>query len=274
VRNSYRLLLPVSRIDPTKLLASIPAGLRDPLLEAYREISSNFAEHRWEPSELNGGKFCECVYTILDGAISGTFAAGPSKPRNMKDACLGLEQKTPTGKPSDRSLRILLPRALLPLYDIRNNRGVGHVGGDVDPNLMDATVVYSMASWVMAELIRIFHNVTTAEAQEAVDALSERKLPLVWSPGGNLKRVLDTDLKAMDQTLLILHQSVGWVEEDDLLKSIEYSSASMYRKNVLAKAHSSRLIEYDKTAKKARISPKGGAHVEAKIVAPRMNLKP
>lgn len=263
----------MSSVDPTKLLASIPASLRDPLIEAYREISSNFAEHRWEPSELNGGKFCECVYTILDGAISGTFAAGPSKPRNMKDACLALEQKSATGKAGDRTMRILLPRALLPLYEIRNNRGVGHVGGDVDPNLMDATVVYSMASWVMAELIRIFHSVTTMEAQEAVDALSERKLPLVWSPGGKLKRVLDTDLKAMDQTLLILHQSIGWVAEIDLLESVEYSSASMYRKNVLTKAHKARLIEYDKTVKKARISPKGGAHVEEKIVAPRMDWK-
>lgn len=263
----------MSSINPPKLLAAIPAGLRDPLIEAYREISSNFAEHRWEPSELNGGKFCECVYTILDGAISGTFAAGPSKPRNMKDACLALEQKSPTGKPGDRSMRILLPRALLPLYEIRNNRGVGHVGGDVDPNLMDATVVYSMASWVMAELIRIFHNVSTGEAQEAVDALSERKLPLVWSPGGNLKRVLDTDLKATDQTLLILHQSVGWVSESDLFKSVEYSTTTMYRKNVLVRAHKARLIEYDKNEKRARISPKGSAHVEQKIVAPRMDWK-
>jgi hypothetical protein len=263
----------VSSIDPTKLLAAVPQGLRDPLLSAYREIASNFAEHRWEPSELNGGKFCECVYTILDGAISGTFASKPSKPRNMKDACLALEQRPPTGKPGDRSMRILIPRALLPLYEIRNNRGVGHAGGDVDPNLMDATVVYAMASWVLAELVRIFHSVTAAEAQEAVDALSERKLPLVWSPSGKLKRVLDTDLKTMDQTLLILHQSTGWVDEADLLKSVEYSSASLYRKNILVRAHKARLIEYDKDGKRARISPKGSAHVEIEIVTPRMALK-
>jgi hypothetical protein len=260
-------------LDPAQVLAAIPVGLRDPLFEAYREISSNFAEHRWEPAELNGGKFCEVVYTILDGALSGAFAAAPSKPANIKDACLALERTPATNKPRDRSMRILLPRALLPLYEIRNNRGVGHVGGDVDPNLMDATVVYSVASWIMAELIRIFHNVQTAEAQEAVDALSDRKLPLVWSPGGKLKRVLDTALTATDQTLLILHQSMGWIAEADLFNSVEYSTAPKYRANVLKKAHKARLIEYDDVGKRARISPKGSAHVELEIVAPRAGWK-
>jgi hypothetical protein len=257
-------------LDPSKLLAAIPAGLRDPLFETYREIASNFAEHRWEPSELKGGKFCEVVYTVLDGAISGTFAAGPSKPANMKDACFTLEKASATGKPGDRSLRILIPRTLLPLYEIRNNRGVGHVGGDVDPNLMDATAVFSMASWVLAELIRVFHGVTTAEAQAAVDALSERKLPLVWSPAPGLQRVLDATLSAKDQTLLLLHQNLTWVTEESLLASIEYSNPSVYRTTVLKKLHTARLVEYDKTQKRARISPKGSAHVEKKIVAPRL----
>jgi hypothetical protein len=257
-------------LDASKLLAAIPAGLRDPLFETYREIASNFAEHRWEPSELKGGHFCEVVYTILDGSISGTFAASPSKPANMKDACLALEKNSATGKTGDRSLRILIPRVLLPLYEIRNNRGVGHVGGDVDPNLMDATAVFGMASWVLAELIRVFHQVTTAEAQAAVDALSERKLPLVWSPGPGLKRVLDTTLSAADQTLLLLHQSLAWVEESSLFSSVEYSNASAYRTNVLVKLHAKRLIEYDKAEKRARISPKGSARVEKEIVAPRL----
>jgi hypothetical protein len=115
--------------------------------------------------------------------------------------------------------------------------------------------------------------VTTAEAQEAVDAVSERKLPLVWSLGDNLKRVLDTSLTAPDQILLILHQSVAWVNEPDLFKSVEYSSAANYRGKVLAKLHKSRMIEYDKAGNRARISPKGSAYVEKSIVAPRMGWK-
>lgn len=261
-------------LDPSKLLASLPSGLREPLLKTYFEISSNFAEYRWEPSELNGGKFSEVVFSIVSGALKGSFPPVPQKPKNMKDACLSLEQAATTLKAGDRSLRILLPRALLTLYEVRNNRGVGHVGGDVNPNLMDATLVYSMSSWIMAELVRIFHNLSTADAQQVVDALSERKLPLVWCPGGPLKRVLDVELSKSDQTLLLLHQNVNWVDEDDLFRSVEYGSARDYRTRILAKLHKSRFIEFDRGEKRARISPKGSEHVQRSIVAPRATALP
>jgi len=251
--------------DPSNLLAAIPAGLRDPLMDIYKQIGTNFLEHRWEPSELNGGKFCECVYTIIHGALSGTYVSGPKKPDNMVAACKKLEELKNPGLTGERSLRILIPRLLPPLYEIRNNRGVGHVGGDVDPNLMDATAVYSMSSWIMAELVRIFHNVSTTAAQEAVDALVERKLPLIWSPGTH-KRVLDTKLKAAAQTLLLLHQALGWVEESELLASVEYSKASLYRSNVLRRLHKQRLIEYDAANNRAKISPKGSAHIEKTVL--------
>jgi hypothetical protein len=100
--------------------------------------------------------------------------------------------------------------------------------------------------------------------------MSERKLPLIWSPDGQLKRVLDTSLGARDQTLLLLHQALAWVDDAELFRSIEYSNASMYKTNVLAKLHKDRLIEYDRAQKRVRISPKGSAYVEKEIIAPRI----
>lgn len=258
-------------IEPDAILSHVPEGLRKPLIDTYREIAENFAEHRWEPSELNGGKFCEVVYSILVGSLSGSYASAPSKPRDMKQACLALEQNAASSNPGDRSLRILIPRMLLPLYEVRNNRGVGHVGGDVNPNLMDATVVFSMASWILAELVRIYHAVSTAAAQETVDALSERRLPLVWSPDGSLKRVLSTQLSASDQTLLLLHQHLGWTDDDNLFKSVEYSNKSVFRNKILKLLHKQRMIEYDVSTRSAKISPKGSAFVEENIVRPYIN---
>ena len=82
---------------------------------------------------------------------------------------------------------------LVALYDIRSNRGVGHAGGDVNPNLMDATVAYGMASWALAELVRVFHGVSTQEAQGIADVLVERKFALIWDTGKG-KRVQDPDI--------------------------------------------------------------------------------
>jgi hypothetical protein len=253
-------------IDPSRVLAGLPKALRDTLLKSYQEIMSNYLERRWEPSELNGGKFCEAVYSIVDGALKGNFPAKASKPANMLDACRkNLEQlKADPIRVGDRSLRVLIPRTLPTLYEVRNNRGVGHVGGEVDANHMDAEFVQATASWVMAELIRIFHNVTTKEAREAIDALVERKSPLVWEAEG-VKRVLDADMTAKDQVLTFLHHSPGWVSTADLIKWVEYSNLTMFRRSVLKQLHKKRLVEFDAEKERARISPRGAKEIEQKL---------
>jgi hypothetical protein len=249
-------------IDPSKALAALPAGLRDPLFQSYREIARNYTESRFEPAELNGGKFCEVVYTIIDGCLSGAFASSPSKPRDMVAACRALEQTPPNAtRVGDRSLRILIPRVLLPLYEIRNNRGVGHVGGDVDPNFLDATAVYGMTSWVLAELIRVFHNVTTKEAQQTVDALVERKHPLVWQVEG-IKRVLDHSMDKGNQALVLLYSESSWLDEKELFAWVEYSTLTMFRNRILLPYHKERLLEYDASQRRVRISPRGVLEVE------------
>ncbi|CBE67456.1 protein of unknown function [Candidatus Methylomirabilis oxygeniifera] len=78
------------------LLQAVPEGLRQELLSAYGRILRNFRERRWEPAELNGGKLCEVVYTILRGYMDGKYPKKSSKPKNMVDACCGLEQAPAT----------------------------------------------------------------------------------------------------------------------------------------------------------------------------------
>lgn len=252
-------------IDPATLLAGIPPGLRDELLERYREIARNYIEHRWEPAELNGGKFAEVVYSIANGAIAGKYPAKASKPADFAGSCRALESKAANPSLSgDKSLRVLIPRQLVSLYEIRNNRGVGHIGGDVDPNAMDAAAVFSTSRWVLAELIRVFHGVTTAVAQSAVDALAERVIPIVWDvPGSSIRRVLHTSLLFPEKTLLLLHTRAGWVSDNELFQSVEYSRLSDYQSKVLRVLHDRRLIEYDSKSGKVHLTPLGAKSAEA-----------
>jgi hypothetical protein len=126
---------------------------------------------------------------------------------------------------------------------------------------MDAEVVQATASWVMAELVRIFHNVSTKEAREAIEALVERKTPMVWEVEG-IKRVLVPDMPAKNKVLLLLHHSTGWVPASDLFNWVEYSGMSMFVRSVLKPLHEGRLIEFDRKQGRARLSPLGAEQVE------------
>lgn len=242
-------------LAPSTLLSILPSGLRIPLIEEYNSIVNNFLEHRWSPSELSGGKFCEIVYTILEGYASGNFASSPNKPRDFVTACRVLESNAI----NPRSFQILIPRLLPTLYEIRNNRGVGHAGGDVNPNPMDATAVLAMASWVMAELIRIFHKSTIAEAQLAVDSLVERRMPIVWTDG-DVRRVLRTGLKLKDQILLLIGSTSSSLKVDDIFVWTEYSNRSHFNKTIRA-LHSSRFIEFKQSTGYVMLLPPGADYV-------------
>lgn len=246
---------------PEDALKALPKGLREELLKALQEIIDNFRESRWEPAELNGGKLCEVIYSVLRGFVDGSFPAKAQKPPNMVDACRKLEQSDSSTVP--RSIRIQIPRMIMALYEVRNNRGVGHVGGDVDPNHMDAVAVLQLAKWMVAELVRIFHDVSTEEATTLVDGLVEREIPLVWEVGGK-KRVLSTTLSMREKTFVLLYGHPGGLQETALTDWLEHSNPSVYRRDILVRAHKARLLEYDKASGLVTLSPKGVDYVEGK----------
>jgi hypothetical protein len=250
-----------SPFPAASVLASLPPRLRDELVNALNEVVRNYRERRWEPSELNGGKLCEVAYSIIRGHVDGKFPSKASKPNNMVDACKALEQADRAK--FSRSVRIQVPRMLVALYEVRNNRGVGHVGGDVDPNLMDATAVVAMSRWIVAEIVRVFHAVTVDEAQDLVETIVERTLPIIWKIG-DVVRVLKPKMAAKDKALVLLYHARAWVDEDTLRAWAEYANSSMFR-SILKQCHKEKLIEYDGDKRRATLSPPGIAYVEESI---------
>jgi hypothetical protein len=249
-------------ITASQALSAIPTGLRDPLLEEYRTIVQNFLEQRWLPSELSGGRLSEIVYTILDGHAQKVYAAAPSKPANFVDACKKLENNKQPHVP--HSFQILIPRMLPALYDVRNNRNVGHVGGDVNPNHMDSVAVLSMANWIMGELVRVFHNLSTREAQQLVDALAEVRLPVIWTGEDGVKRVLQPELKLHEQLLLLVAVSIPDVTSKQLIEWIEHDNTK-YVLRTIRNLHKKRNLEFTEKTDKIRILPPGSKAVQELI---------
>jgi hypothetical protein len=243
-------------IAASAALTAIPAGLRDPLLAEYQNILQNFMERRWLPSELSGGRFSEIVYTILDGHAKGKYASAPSKPGNFEQACKKLENNAHV----PRSFQILIPRMLPALYEVRNNRSVGHIGGDVDPNHMDSVVVLSMCNWIMGELVRVYHALNVQEAQKVVDALAEVRIPIVWSDGFK-KRVLNPSLKLPEQLLLLIATTLPQISIAELQLWSEAADKGYFIK-VLRGFHKNRLIELDEKAGVIQILPPGSTKIQ------------
>lgn len=245
-------------VSPEKMFADLPSGLRGDLLGAFDRIVTNYAQERWEPSELNGGKLCEVTYSIIRGYADGQMPERAYKPDNMVRDCRALENQTQL----PRSLRISIPQLLPVLYEVRNNRNVGHVGGDVDPSHMDAVMVLQNAKWMMAELVRVFHDLPIEQASEAVESLVARDIPVIWQVGARL-RVLDPALSMKEKTLLILLGAAAPLTDRELCENVEHSNFSVYRRQVLDAAHDQRLLEYNRKTGLVTISPLGIAEAEA-----------
>lgn len=248
-------------------LAEIPVSLRDELLLHFSAVATNYREGRWEAAVLNAGKLCEVVYTILRGRADGSYPDRASKPANMIQACRKLEEVDPLRL--DRALRIQIPRALVPLYEMRSNRGVGHTGGDVDPNHMDAMYAVAACQWIVADLVRAFHAVDTKTATQIVEALIEREVPLIWEVNG-VKRVLDPKMGIRDRLLVLLYGHIGPAPEEQLRRWAEYANPSRFRSEILKSLHAEAMIHYDNQQKVIVLSPLGKRYVEEKVLPRRV----
>ena len=245
-------------------LASVPSSFRSKVIKTYLDVKRNCAESRYEAAGLAAGKFCEVVIRLLQNTIHGSYLPFGTKIGNFAEACRKLI-KAPSTSGSE-SERLVVPRALVYLYTMRNKRGIGHVGGDVDANAIDIATMARTADWIVCELIRIHHGLSLEEAQDIVDGLSVRQLPTIWEVGGK-KRILKDGLKTRDQVLLLLYSSPdSAVLVEDLCDWVEYSNPALFKSKLIRSLHKERLVEHDKDTDSVMLSPKGADHVEKNLL--------
>jgi hypothetical protein len=250
-------------------LANIDLKLRSKVIPNYLEIKKRFQQasydSSYDASGISAGKFCENVLRILQNELLGTYTPFGQKIQNFADEVDKL-QKVPSSK-GNESLRIIIPRALLFLYTLRNKRGIGHVGGDVEANQIDASTIVKIADWVICELIRIYHQLSLEEAQDIIDSISTRNIPDIWEVNGN-KRILRDGLSYKDKVLLLTYSEPQTsVMVEDLFTWTEYSNYQVFLKKVILSLHEQRLIEYDQELRIVKLSPKGIAMVEKNLLS-------
>ena len=177
--------------------------LVDELLAAYTETKRNFYLGNLRPSEVEGGRFCEAAFRLLEQHTKGK-PTQLGKQLNTEAIKTALENAVTEVD----SIRFHIPRSLRVVYDIRNKRDAAHLGDGIDPNLQDSTLVVSSLDWVLAEFVRLRHGVSANEAQRIVESLVTRQAPVVQDFAGFLK-VLNPKLQASDHVLVVLYHRGG-----------------------------------------------------------------
>jgi hypothetical protein len=238
------------------------SALAEELLEAYVELKSRYFRGDFRPGQLEGGRFAEAAFRILQLKAKGRYTPiGKTLPK-VPDLLRALESAD--ASKVHESIRVHIPRALAAVHNVRNRRNVGHIAADVDANVMDATYVVATCSWVLAEFVRLFHHCSPQEAQAYVEAVVKRAAPLI-QVFGETPFVLCPGLSAKDEILLLLyHQGSLGASLDEL---------DAWLPTIARKVASSRVRELERQDRYARrvngriyITDTGMAYLEAVIL--------
>lgn len=239
-------------------LKAIPAAHRDPLIEEFEQALDEYRAADWEKVGLKAGKFCEIAYCICEGHATGTYAPSPSKPSNFPQACQKLEQHNGT---KGRSLCMQVPKVLAALYELRNNRAIGHISAEISPNHMDAEFFLRGMKWVMGELVRNYSQLPLADSHAVVEAVTARTFHIVWS-NGDMRRVLEPAKMAGDKVMILLYSEGKPVTVAQLQAWVEYKNGTDFKRKVIKALHKKAWVQYDEKAGSVQILPPGQAHVE------------
>lgn len=157
----------------TQHLNNLPSDVVGALQMEFQKLHQQYFLGRWEPSQLDGGRFAEAVLRILQHKDTGAFTAiGTQLNRSQIVSSVRKNNRLP------ESLRFHILGLAELIFDFRNKRNVGHLG-TIDVNEMDSTIVLQAANWVVAELIRIETKMSPDDAQEEIKKIIERKVPII-----------------------------------------------------------------------------------------------
>lgn len=240
------------------LSANVPSDILTQLLSEYELLKQHFFLKKYQPTELNGARFCECVLRILQH-----ISNPPYTPFGVSLDSEKIIKNLENDVSLQNTIRFHIPRLIRVILDVRNKRDVAHVGGEVNPNYSDSLFVIQSVDWILTEIVRHFYKCNIDDARKVVSGINEMKIPVIAEVDGFVK-VQNIKLNTKDKTLLIIYYKYpDKVRDDDLITWLKYSNASRYRSDILAKLDSEMIIHYHKGL--CTLLPKGIAYVEKNV---------
>lgn len=237
-------------------LSDLPRDLVNALQIEFQKLHEQYFLGRWEPSQLDGGRFAEAVLRIVEQKDTGNFTAIGTQ-LNRLAIVRSAEQNTVLTD----SLRFQIPRLAGLILDFRNNRNVGHLGA-IDVNETDSTFVLHAANWIVAELIRLETQMSPDEAQAEIKKIIERKVPIIEEIGGRLK-CLNQSLDVKEKSLVFCYQKYPeTISLNNLFDWTEYTNKAVLRRKLIELNKDGRIDFRDDSA---RLTKRGLVWVEKNI---------
>lgn len=237
----------------------LPQDIVTHLVNEYQHIEQQFFLRKFQPSELNGGRFGECVVRLIQHLDTGTYTLFGANLGNT-ETILNHAHQNPL---LPETIRFYINRLTRVILDIRNKRDVAHIGGKVSPNYSDSQLISQCADWILTDIVREYHTCTIEVARQMVTNINEIHIPIVAEVDGWI-RIQNTKLDAQKKTLVVLYyKNPTKVRDSDLAKWIEYKNVSRYRVAVLRALHTEALIHYNNG--QCELLPFGVQYVEKNI---------
>jgi len=183
-----------------ELSRNIPQELVEDLVSSYEGTLIEYRKGRWEETLAKAGKFTENTFRILSFLLTNEVEKEAPSFKEIKDKL----EKTPSAELPE-SIRILIPRiASSMIYDLRSKRAAVHVK-EINPDYMDASLVLSACSWILAEFVRLYHTSDPQKIVEIINGLIQRKVPFIETHEG--KTFVTKPIDCQSEILLLLLNS-------------------------------------------------------------------
>jgi hypothetical protein len=172
----------------------------DAALGHFSSAVDKFLAGDWEAIAQKSGKFVEAVAKALVLKSGKTI----TDPRHFSAGNELRLLEHVKGFPD--TLRLVIPRAGIFVYEVVSNRGGRHDAHDIDANVMDARVLLPAISWMLADMVRFCGKSDPETAMELIDELTAKKYPYFEEIDGRAYINLRA-LKPGEISLLILYSS-------------------------------------------------------------------
>lgn len=183
-----------------KLLSKeIDKKLVDDLIESYIKIKKEFINSNYEETQSKSGKFVENVFRVLH-YIRTKQIKSEIKQHEINDEINKLLNLD--GKKFSESIRILIPEiANTVIYLLRSKLGSVHVK-PIKPDFIDAKLTVDACNWIIAELLRTYHERNTDSVENLIKNVVQEDIPILQKYGDEI--FLNVKVKAEDEILIRL----------------------------------------------------------------------